>query len=76
MVDTAGILVSTLPSNGILLFYTQLAAITASRPGPLLHLRYQDLGLKLVRDPEEGRPSVVIFLKPEFTKRFLGKKAP
>ncbi|EEA23687.1 hypothetical protein TMatcc_006768 [Talaromyces marneffei ATCC 18224] len=59
-----------------LLFYTQLAAITASRPGALLHLRYQDLGLKFIRDPEGGRPNLFIFLKPDFTKRFLGKKAP
>ncbi|EEA23683.1 hypothetical protein TMatcc_006763 [Talaromyces marneffei ATCC 18224] len=59
-----------------LLFYTQLAAITASRPGALLHLRYQDLGLKLIRDPDGDRPNLLIFLKPEFTKRFLGTKAP
>jgi integrase len=59
-----------------LLFYTQLAAITASHPGALLHLRYQDLRLKLIRDPEGGRLNLFIFLKPDFTKRFLGKKAP
>uniref|UniRef100_A0A093UM05 ATP-dependent RNA helicase DBP10 n=1 Tax=Talaromyces marneffei PM1 TaxID=1077442 RepID=A0A093UM05_TALMA len=46
-----------------LLFYTQLAVIT-------------DLGLRLIRDPEGGRPNLFIFLKPDFTKRFLGKKAP
>jgi integrase len=59
-----------------LLFYTQLAAITGSRPGALLHLRYQDLGLKFIRDPEGGRPNLLIFLKPQFTKRWLGEKAP
>ncbi|CRG88250.1 Threonine--tRNA ligase [Talaromyces islandicus] len=59
-----------------LLFYIQLAAITASRPGALLHLRYRDLGLKLIRDPDGGRPHLFIFLKPDFTKRFLGKKPP
>ncbi|KAH8706052.1 hypothetical protein BGW36DRAFT_422574 [Talaromyces proteolyticus] len=59
-----------------LLLFTQLAAYTASRPAALLHLRYQNLGLKFIRDPEGGRPKLIIFLKPEFTKRFLGTKAP
>ncbi|QKX57723.1 uncharacterized protein TRUGW13939_04842 [Talaromyces rugulosus] len=59
-----------------LLFYSQLAAIMASRPGALLHLRYRDLGLKLIRDPDGGRPHLFIFLKLDFTKRFLGKKPP
>ncbi|GIJ89518.1 hypothetical protein Asppvi_008460 [Aspergillus pseudoviridinutans] len=58
-----------------LLFYCQLAAITASRPGALLHLCYRDIGLTLIRDPEGGRPRLFIFLKPDFTKKFLGKKA-
>lgn len=31
-----------------LLFFCQLAAITASRPGALLHLRYRDLALTLI----------------------------
>ncbi|KAH1593775.1 hypothetical protein KXX44_007968, partial [Aspergillus fumigatus] len=52
-----------------------LAAITASRPKALLHLRYRDIGVTLIRDPEGGRPRLFIFLKPDFTKRFLGKKA-
>jgi hypothetical protein len=59
-----------------ILFFCQLAAYTASRPGALLHLRYRDIGLKLIRDPEGGRPRLFIYLKPDFTKRFLGKKAP
>jgi integrase len=59
-----------------LLFYIQLAAITASRPGALLHLRYRDLGLKWIRDPDGGLPHLFIFLKPDFTKRFLGEKPP
>jgi integrase len=58
------------------LFFCQLAAITASRPGALLGLRYRDLVLTLIRDPEGGRPSLFMFLTPEFTKKFLGKKAP
>ncbi|KAL3429111.1 hypothetical protein BDV09DRAFT_200914 [Aspergillus tetrazonus] len=59
-----------------LLFFCQLAALTASRPGALLGLRYRDISLTLIRDPECGRPRLFIFLKPEFTKKFLGKKAP
>ncbi|OJD27056.1 hypothetical protein ACJ73_01562 [Blastomyces percursus] len=59
-----------------ILFFVQLAAITASRPGALLHLRYRDIALSLIRDPEGGRPRLFVFLKPDFTKRFLGKKAP
>lgn len=58
-----------------LLLFCQLAAITASRPSALLHLRYTDISLTLIRDPEGGRPRLFIFLKPDFTKKFLGKKA-
>lgn len=58
------------------LLYCQLAAITASRPSALLGLRYRDLALTLIRDPEGGSPRLFIFLRPEFTKKFLGKKAP
>ncbi|KAL4928045.1 DUF3435 domain-containing protein [Aspergillus undulatus] len=59
-----------------LLFFCQLAAITASRPEALLELRYSDIMLTLIRDPEGGRPRLFVFLRPEFTKKFLGKKAP
>jgi integrase len=58
-----------------LLFFTQLAAYTASRPSALLHLRYGDIALTLIRNPEGGRPRLFIYLKPDFTKRFLGRKA-
>ncbi|EDN05279.1 conserved hypothetical protein [Histoplasma mississippiense (nom. inval.)] len=59
-----------------MLFFLQLAAITASRPSAILHLRYRDIMLTLIRVPDGGRPRLFIFLKPEFTKRFLGNKAP
>jgi integrase len=58
-----------------LLLYLQLASITASRPSALLQLRYSDLAFTLIRDPECGRPNLFIYIKPEATKRFLGKKA-
>lgn len=57
----------------LLLFY-QLAAITGSRPGALLQLRFQDLKLTLIRDPDRGRPRLFIYLRPEFTKSFLSEK--
>ncbi|KAL2370875.1 hypothetical protein RJZ57_004682 [Blastomyces gilchristii] len=58
-----------------MLFFLQLAVITASRPSAILHLRYRDIMLTLIRVPDGGRPRLFIFLKPEFTKRFLGNKA-
>ncbi|EDN05363.1 conserved hypothetical protein [Histoplasma mississippiense (nom. inval.)] len=58
-----------------MLFFLQLAAITASRPSALLHLRYRDIVLTLIRVPDGGRPRLFIFLKLGFTKRFLGDKA-
>ncbi|KAJ6103770.1 hypothetical protein N7486_003992 [Penicillium sp. IBT 16267x] len=57
-----------------LLLFCQLAAITGSRPGALLKLRFQDLKLTLIRDPDGGRPRLFIYLRPEFTKSFLGEK--
>lgn len=59
-----------------MLLFLQLAAITASRPSAILHLRYRDVVLTLIRVPDGGRPRLFIFLKPEFTKRFLRDKAP
>ena len=58
------------------LLYCQLAAITGSRPGALLNLRYRDLLVTLIRDPEGGRPRLFVSLTPEFTKTFLGEKEP
>ncbi|KAF7122872.1 hypothetical protein CNMCM5793_000982 [Aspergillus hiratsukae] len=57
-----------------LLLFCQLAAITGSRPGALLNLRYRNLLLTLVRNPDGGRPLLFIYLTPEFTKTFLGEK--
>lgn len=59
-----------------LLLFCQLAAITGSRPQALLDLRYQNLELNLIRDPDRGRPWLFIHLTPENTKAFLGKKEP
>lgn len=59
-----------------LLLFCQLASITGSRPQSLLDLRYRHLQLNLIRDPDGGRPRLFIYLTPEFTKTFLGKKEP
>jgi hypothetical protein len=58
-----------------LLLYLQFASITASRPSALLKLRYSDLTFTLMRDPGGGRPKLMIYIRPEFTKKYLGKKA-
>lgn len=57
-----------------LLLFCQLAAITGSQPGALLNLRYRNLLLTSIRDPDGGHPQLFIYLTPEFTKRFLGEK--
>ncbi|KAJ5542729.1 hypothetical protein N7535_005153 [Penicillium sp. DV-2018c] len=57
-----------------LFLFCQLAAITGSRPGALLKLRFRDLKLTLIRDPSGGHPRLFIYLRPEFTKSFLGEK--
>lgn len=58
-----------------LLFYCQLTTITASYLKALLYLYYHNIGLTLIQDPDGGRPRLFIFLKPDFIKRFFGKKA-
>jgi Protein of unknown function (DUF3435) len=58
------------------MLFCQLAAITGSRPQALLDLRYRRLRLNLICDPDEGRPCLFIFLTPEFTKAFPGKREP
>ncbi|CAG8414202.1 unnamed protein product [Penicillium salamii] len=62
-------------SDDTILLFCQLAVITANRPDTLLGLRYWNIVLTLIRDPEGGCPRLFIYLTPEFTKRFLGKKA-
>jgi hypothetical protein len=57
-----------------LLLFCQLAAITGSRPEALLNIRYRDLRLRLVRDPESNTPRLFIDLTLSSTKTFLGKK--
>lgn len=59
-----------------LLLFCQLAAATGSRPQALLELRYRNLELNLIRDPDGERPRLFIHMTPESTKTFLGEKQP
>lgn len=57
------------------LLFCQLLAITGSRPGALLKLRYRDISLSLLQVCEsEPRPRLIIRLRLVDTKRFLGPK--
>ncbi|CDM32842.1 Protein of unknown function DUF3435 [Penicillium roqueforti FM164] len=58
----------------VILSTTEMTFPYSCRPGALLKLRFQDLKLTLVRDPNGGRPQLFIYLRPEFTKTFLGEK--
>lgn len=47
---------------------------SGSRPQALIFLRYGDLNIYLVRDPEGGPHRTLIGFKLHFTKTFLGEK--
>ncbi len=51
-----------------------LASLSGNRPTALLNLRYQDIIVTLLRDPEGGPHRILIEFTPEFTKSFLGLK--
>lgn len=51
-----------------------LASLSGNRPKALLNLRYQDILVTLLRDPEGGPHRILIEFTPEFTKSFLGQK--
>ena len=57
-----------------LCLFLQLAGFSANRPEALLQLRYQDLVVTLLRDPEGGPNKILIEFTIEFAKRFLGAK--
>ncbi|KAF3481524.1 uncharacterized protein GIQ15_04283 [Arthroderma uncinatum] len=57
-----------------LCLYFQLAGFTANRPGALLKVRYQDIQVTLLRDPDGGPNNILIEFTPEFSKTFLGDK--
>ncbi|EEH39768.2 hypothetical protein PAAG_01957 [Paracoccidioides lutzii Pb01] len=41
-----------------MVFFLQLAVITASCPSAILHLQYQDIVLTLIQVPDSGRPQL------------------
>lgn len=53
-----------------------LIAPAGSRPGSMLHLRFGNIYLILVRDTKKGRPNkLLIEFTLSFMKRYLGAKA-
>ncbi|KAL6359129.1 hypothetical protein LRP88_09329 [Fusarium phalaenopsidis] len=56
------------------LLYLLFILPSGSRPQALLFLRYGDLNIYLVRDPEGGPHRTLIGFKLHFTKTFLGEK--
>jgi hypothetical protein len=57
-------------------FFIQCAFITANRPAALLKLRYRDIKVNIIRDPKGGPHNVLLEWTYEFTKSFMGPKAP
>jgi hypothetical protein len=57
-------------------FFIQGGFITANRPEALLQLRYRDIKIKILRNPEGGPHNVLLEWTYEFTKSFMGPKAP
>ena len=54
--------------------YGQLGLFSANRPSALLKLRYQDIVVTLLRDPNGGPNRLLIEFTCEFTKKHLGIK--
>ncbi|KAI9769856.1 MAG: hypothetical protein M1840_003850 [Geoglossum simile] len=57
-----------------LALFCQLAGFSGNRPQALLNLRYQDIVVTLLRDPNGGPHRILIEFTCEFTKQFLGVK--
>ncbi|KAH8585592.1 hypothetical protein B0O99DRAFT_696323 [Bisporella sp. PMI_857] len=59
-----------------LALFCQLAGFSGNRPQALLKLRYRDIIVTLLRDPNGGPHRTLIEFTCEFTKTFLGVKDP
>ncbi|KAI9765782.1 MAG: hypothetical protein M1839_005382 [Geoglossum umbratile] len=57
-----------------LVLFCQLAGFSGNRPQALLNLRYRDIVVTLLRDPNGGPHRILIEFTCEFTKQFLGVK--
>lgn len=57
-----------------LALFCQLAGFSGNRPEALLNLRYRDVVVTLLRDPNGGPHRTLIEFTPEFTKKFRGEK--
>jgi hypothetical protein len=56
--------------------FDQGGFITANRTSALLHLQYKHIVVTITRDPNGGSHRVTLEWTYEFTKSFLGPKAP
>lgn len=57
-----------------LALFCQLAGFSGNRPSALLNLRYRDIVVTLLRDPNGGPHRILVEFTCEFTKKFLGVK--
>jgi hypothetical protein len=54
--------------------FGQLGIFSGNRPSALLNLRYGDIVVTLLRDPNGGPHRLLIEFTCEFTKKYLGTK--
>jgi hypothetical protein len=54
--------------------FCQLTIFSVNRPSALLKLRYRDIAVNLLRDPNGGPYRILIEFTCEFTKKYLGSK--
>jgi hypothetical protein len=57
-----------------LALFCQFAGFSGNRPQALLNLRYRDIIVTLLRDPNSGPHWILIEFTCEFIKHFLGEK--
>ncbi|KAJ5611981.1 hypothetical protein N7510_005175 [Penicillium lagena] len=55
-----------------LCLYTMLGIFTVNRLNALLSLQFKHLQLSIQRDPEDGPPILLVEIKSEHTKKFMG----
>lgn len=82
--DLAGILQTNLTTTKLkythgrhriqMSLFGQLGIFSGNRSSAILHLRYGDIQVNLLRDPSGGRHRILIEFTCEFTKKYLGTK--
>lgn len=56
------------------ILFLALMSLSGNRPEAILNLRYQDITVALLRDPDGGPHRRLLEFTPQFTKGFLGLK--